>query len=1226
MTSSPAAPGRLTAVLGPTNTGKTHLAMERMLGHGSGMIGFPLRLLARENYDRAVRQVGARRVALITGEEKISPPNPDFLICTVESMPLERPVRFLAVDEIQMAADPERGHLFTDRLLRARGLDETMLLGADTMRPLLRSMFPGIDVVARPRFSTLSFAGAKKVTRLPARSAIVGFSASEVYALAELVRRQRGGCAVVMGALSPRTRNAQVAMFQAGEVDYLVATDAIGMGLNMDVTAVWFSGLRKFDGRGQRPLRNEELAQIAGRAGRHMSDGSYGTPAEYPPVDQEQVEAIEGHRFDPVRFVQWRNHDLDFGSIKRLMDSLSVGPDRAGLQRARDADDVLALAALATRPEVSRAAVSVQRTRLLWDVCQVPDFRKTLSEEHTTLLTQLYGHLTSGDEKLPEDWVDSHVKRLERYDGDIDTLMGRIAHTRTWTYVSHRAGWLERAAHWQERARAIEDKLSDALHQRLTQRFVDRRTALLVRKLKEPEDLMTGVTETGEISVEGETLGRLEGFRFVPEAASSEGADQKTAATAAMRALRQEMPARLERFAACGDVEIGLDAQLRITWKGGAIARLLPGADALSPKVEPLSSDLLDGPGREIVRKRCADWLEASIKKSLPDLMQARAAELSGPARGLVFQLGEALGAMQRAPVEAQIAAMNDEDRKALARAGVRVGVYTVYIPTMLKPGAIRVRALLWAIARGRDAIPALPSEGRTSVALTPEMDRDFLASVGYLTLGDRAIRADMVERLAWMARTAVRNSREAHKAALDRKAAESAPAAAAPASGESAAAKPTAAAPVTSTDGSSKTPTGPSQTTDEVNEWMIAAAALGEAMDMADSEDLAAAKSANDDHPQDAPDTAAVAPESAPAPAEAAPPVAETAPAPAEAAPAETAPAPAETATPAAEAAPAPAEPALPPNVPVWNRPSRELAGAVPVAEIFSLAERRWITVEAPHQPAGGKGKGKGQGQGQQQQRVAAPPAPALPPGHFRAAPEMLSLVGCGEAEMAGVLRGLGYRVHQPPEDAPAGSFVTFSVKPRFVREREARQQDGGGRREGGRDGERQGDRRPPWRRERGPDDRPPRPSRDTTPGVDLATASGGEARARPTGDGKFANKFGNRRFEGPRRDGAPGGPPAGGAPRGDGPRGDGPPAAGERKFGGGGPGGERKFGGGGGPRGDRRGGPGGDFRGERRGNDRDRMGGPETRLVASTEKKGDNTADSPFAKLLELNLGRKK
>src|SRR5215468_4754836 len=507
---------RLVAVLGPTNTGKTHLAIERMLGHRSGMIGFPLRLLARENYDRVVRLRGARSVALITGEEKILPPNPSYFVCTAESMPLERQVDFLAVDEIQLCADPERGHIFTARLLHARGVEETMFLGADTIRSLMRQLVPEAEHVSRPRFSTLSYSGYKKVTRLPPRTAVVAFTIADVFSIAELVRRQRGGTAIVLGALSPRARNAQVGLFQAGEVDYLVATDAIGMGLNMDLDHVAFAALRKFDGRGPRRLTAPELAQIAGRAGRHMNDGSFSTTADLGPLDAELVDAIENHRFDPLRALMWRNDQLDFASPERLLRSLDQRPPSPALVRAREAEDQQALAALARDPELARLASGPAGVRLLWEVCQIPDFRKILSDAHVRLLGQIFRHLAI-DRRLPADWVAGQISRLDRVDGDIDTLVGRIAHIRTWTFVAHRALWLEDPAHWQERSRAIEDRLSDALHDRLTQRFVDRRHAVLARCLKDGRALAGAVTRAGEVMVEGHRVGHLAGFRFEPD-------------------------------------------------------------------------------------------------------------------------------------------------------------------------------------------------------------------------------------------------------------------------------------------------------------------------------------------------------------------------------------------------------------------------------------------------------------------------------------------------------------------------------------------------------------------------------------------------------------------------------------------------------------------------------------------------------------------------------------
>jgi ATP-dependent RNA helicase SUPV3L1/SUV3 len=1066
--------GRLTAVLGPTNTGKTYLAIERMLGHESGMIGFPLRLLARENYDRVVKIKGASQVALITGEEKIAPPGARYFICTVESMPLDRPVSFLAVDEVQMAADPERGHFFSDRILNARGSNETMLLGADTIRPILNRLLPDIDVVARPRFSKLSYVGPKKATRLPRRSAVVGFSANEVYEMAELIRRQRGGTAIVMGALSPRTRNAQVEMFESGEVDYLVATDAIGMGLNLDVDHVWFSSLRKYDGRSTRPLRAVELAQIAGRAGRHMNDGTFGTTTDLDGLDAETVEAIENHRFDPLRELQWRNSELDFRSVPALIASLNELPPHAALQRVREQDDQLALQTLSAHSEFLPRLHAPGRVKLLWEVCQVPDFRKTLTEEHTALLGLLFQHLTQGGERLPEDWIEDHVKRLERYDGDIDTLMSRIAHVRTWTYISHRADWIQRAVHWQERARAIEDKLSDVLHQRLTQRFVDRRAALLVRRLRDEGEMTSSVAAAGEVTVEGEHLGRIEGFRFVPDATEGH-ADQKAVLSAALRALRQDLPARLQAFTASPDGELVFDSQLRVCWGGGPVARLLPSGDILAPKVEALATDLLDGPAREEVRKRAAAWVETRVRLGLSELMDARAtAELPAGARGIVFQLCENLGVLPRRPIEQQLGELGEEDRKALARLGVRVGVHSLYFPSMLKPVPIRLRAGLWMVSKGREAIPPLPAEGRTSMDLPRDAEREFYAAIGYLPLGDHALRADMVERLAAMARQAVRESREAARRAHQEKdekrekpqrKAEPARAAAA------------------------STPAS----VDEISEWAIVAAAFGEA------------------EPTPVPE--------APAPEATAPEVtAEGQPVP------ETTPA--EPTSYATEETPP-------------ESPHETTAGeAAPVTAEQAVSEEPKADAETASEPAAGAEPAP-------EEAKPAGPRP-LPPGWFRAAPQMMSLVGCSEPEMANVLRGLGYRVHPPSDET--GPLHAFSVKPRFVREREEQRE---------RQRQQERERRDQRRRER-----PERPER-------------------PNERQFFADV--------PARDGPRKGPPPNRAK--DGPREDRPRE-------------ERR-----GPRPPRR-----------------DSGGPALRLYATTEKKGDSTADSPFAKLLELKLGGKK
>ena len=1135
------ASGRLTAVLGPTNTGKTYLAIERMLGHDSGMIGFPLRLLARENYDRIVAQKGVGQVALITGEERIAPPGARYFVCTVESMPLDRPVSFLAVDEVQMAADPDRGHFFTDRILHARGLNETMLLGADTIRPVLNRILPDLDVVARPRFSKLTYVGPKKATRLPPRSAVVGFSANEIYAIAELIRRQRGGTAIVMGAMSPRTRNAQVAMFQSGEVDYLVATDAIGMGLNMDVNHVWFASLRKYDGRASRPLRAVELAQIAGRAGRHMNDGTFGTTIDVGGLDPEIVEAIENHHFDPLRELQWRNSALEFRSVPALLASLNRPVPHPALQRVREQDDQLALMALSQHSEFLPRLHTPARIRLLWEVCQVPDFRKTMTEEHTTLLAQLFQHLTQGGEHLPEDWIDGHVKKLERFDGDIDTLMARIAHVRTWTYISNRSDWIQRALHWQERTRAIEDKLSDVLHQRLTQRFVDRRAALLVRRLRDEGEMTTSVAEAGEVTVEGEHLGRIEGFRFVPDT-TGEQTDQKAVLAAALRALRQELPARLAAFTSAPDGGLVFDSQLRVCWGGGPVARLMPSDDVLAPRVEALATDLLDSPAREEVRKRAAVWVETRIRLGLSELMDARATtELPAGARGIIFQLCEGLGVLPRRPIEQQLAELSEEDRKALARLGVRVGVYTLYFPSMLKPVPIRLRAGLWMIGKGRETIPPLPAEGRTSMDLPPNAEREFYAAIGYMPLGDHALRADMVERLAAMARQAVRESREAARRTQQEA---KKPATPDPAKTEAATAQPVHAIP-------------PAATADEISEWAIVAAAFGE-----DEPAAAPAASAEEPRAEEAPVAEVKADE---APAE-------------EAKPEESKPEEA-----AAEEAAAPETTA--------DETTAEAAPALEATTEGATTEGA-TPVEASGAEAGAEAKGE-ETKGEEPRAEAPKPSGPrpLPPGHFRAAPQMMSLVGCSEPEMANVLRALGYRVHPPSEET--GPLFSFSVKPRFVREREEQ-------RERQRLQERE-------RREQRRRERPERPNeRQFFADTARSGRNDGAPANRPAGDRPHGDRPQGARPQGdrPQGDRPQGDRPQGERPRGDRPQGQPPRKDGPRQ--------------GQGPRDDRRNGP----RPPRRDS-----GGPALRLYATTETKSDApSSDSPFAKLLELKLGGKK
>jgi ATP-dependent RNA helicase SUPV3L1/SUV3 len=691
---------RLTAVLGPTNTGKTYMAMERLLGHRSGMIGFPLRLLARENYDRAVKSVGVDACALVTGEEKIVPRTARYFFCTVESMPLDRPVAFIAVDEIQLAADTERGHIFTDRLIRARGMDETMFMGSDAATPWVKLLAPGIEIVNRPRFSTLSYAGTKKITRLPPRSAVVAFSAADVYAIADLIRRQRGGTAIVMGALSPRTRNAQVDLYQAGEVDYLVATDAIGMGLNMNVGHVAFAALKKFDGRSLRALSRAEIGQIAGRAGRHMTDGTFGTTADVGPMDPDLIEAVENHRVDPIHFLMWRNAELDFRSIDGLLKSLDARPPHPGLVRQQEAIDHQSLAALARDDEIRALAQGKGRVALLWEVCQIPDFRKLMTDAHLRLVAQIFRHLAAGGMsigRIPTDWIADQMSRLDRIDGDIDNLTQRIAHIRTWSYIAQRAEWLSDAPHWQGRAQEIEDRLSDALHEALTQRFVDRRHAALHRRMTDGTKLDAVFGEDGSVTVEGHEVGLLKGLDFFP-AVDANAEEARPLLAAARRVLGPAMRQRVTDLIASPDGDFKLDGVGAITWRDNPLARLIRGDQPLRPMIELKSIDLIDGRQRQAIEQRLRHWLDRLLRHRLRPIFMAQSAKLEPAARGLVYQLGEGLGALNRESVRAQLSALTSDDRKALAALGVRIGAVTIWMGRLDDRRQRRLLGLLAAL------------------------------------------------------------------------------------------------------------------------------------------------------------------------------------------------------------------------------------------------------------------------------------------------------------------------------------------------------------------------------------------------------------------------------------------------------------------------------------------------------------------------------------------------
>ncbi len=743
---------RITAVLGPTNTGKTHYAIERMLGYRTVVIGLPLRLLAREVYDRIVAIRGPSVVALVTGEERIVPARTQYWVCTVEAMPEGMGCDFLAVDEIQLCADPERGHVFTDRLLNGRGQHETLFLGSATMRNAIAALVPGVQFMARERFSTLSYSGSKKISRMPERAAIVGFSVDNVYAIAELIRRTKGGAAVVMGALSPRTRNAQVEMYQNGDVDYLVATDAIGMGLNLDIAHVAFSSLIKFDGHRMRHLAADELAQIAGRAGRHMANGTFGVTGEAPPLDDEVIEAIENHQFRSVGRLMWRNSRLQFGNVTRLIKTLEERTENQWLTRVRESDDLAALKALAADAEVMARASDGPSVALLWDVCRIPDFRGISRPEHAGLLTQIFGFLHQHG-RVPDDYMATQMSRIDRTDGDIDTLSKRLAYIRTWTYVAQRKGWTRDETHWREATRAVEDRLSDALHGALTQRFVDRRTSVLARRLKQKEVLVAEVNDKGEVTVEGEFLGRLEGFRFRADKAGTPD-EAKTLRQATVQALAPQFHLKADRFYNAPDTEIDFTEQGGLMWGESAVGKLTSGSGPLKPLAVPFVDEEAGPDVIAKVQRRLQHFIDRKIATAMEPLLALQSDEmLTGLAKGFAYRLVEGFGILPRGEVAEEVKSLDQDARGALRKHGIRFGQFTVFMPPLLKPAPTRLRLVLWSLATGLDEFPESPPPGVVTVQAAKDAPNGYFAMSGYRAAGERAIRIDMLERLADMLR-----------------------------------------------------------------------------------------------------------------------------------------------------------------------------------------------------------------------------------------------------------------------------------------------------------------------------------------------------------------------------------------------------------------------------------------------------------------------------------------
>jgi len=753
-TSSKARGYGVTAVLGPTNTGKTHMAIERMTAHKSGLIGLPLRLLAREVYGRICDKVGVANVSLVTGEERITPKNASYQVCTVEAMPEHTNAEFVAIDEVQLATDLERGHFFTDRILNLRGKHETMLLGADTMTQTLKELLPGISITGRPRMSILQYAGSKKITRMPTRSAIVAFSADEVYAIAELVRRERGGAAVVTGSLSPRTRNAQVELYQNGDVDFLIATDAIGMGLNLDVNHVAFAQDTKFDGFQFRKLTASELAQVAGRAGRHTKDGTFGITSRVQPFEEELINALETHTFAAAKVLTWRNRDLSFDSITSLQRSLEKPANHPRLMKAPPNADIIALERLSNDPDIINLATTHERVKLLWQVVKTPDYRKISPASHAEILAQVYMDLAR-EGKINETWFADQVAGSDNTNGELDALSTRIANIRTCTYLSNRDDWLANSEEWREKTREVEDRLSDALHETLTKRFIDRRTSILMKRLKENKMLEAEIGDNGAVSVEGHAVGHLKGFRFIADT-SEGGKDAKALNSAATKALAAEIEKRADRLAASpnSDIVLGNDGSIR--WVGEAVAKLAAGETALKPRIIMLADEQLTGPALEKVVARLERWISNHVNTLLKPLSDLEAnQELNGIARGISFRIVESLGIIPRREIAEDLKNLEQDMRGIMRHNGVRFGAYHVFIPALLKPAPTQLICLLWAVANNRvDAsgmteIPALSAAGRTSAPVDEDFEKEFYRLAGFKILGAKAVRIDILERLA---------------------------------------------------------------------------------------------------------------------------------------------------------------------------------------------------------------------------------------------------------------------------------------------------------------------------------------------------------------------------------------------------------------------------------------------------------------------------------------------
>ncbi len=739
---------QIISVLGPTNTGKTHLAVERMLQFETGVIGFPLRLLAREVYDKCVLKLGADRVALITGEEKIIPPKANYYLCTVESMPLDLNFEFSAIDEIQMCADPERGHIFTDRLLNYRGDKLTMFLGADIMKNIISELVPSSEFIYRERLSKLIYTGHKKISRIQPRSAIIAFSVDEVYALAEFVRRQRGGAAIVMGSLSPKTRNSQVELYQSGDVDFLVATDAIGMGINMDIDHVSFSSLRKYDGKKIRSLRNTEIGQISGRAGRYTNNGSFGITGNCESLTSEQIDKLENHKFDSVLNIYWRNSNLDFSSASKFINSINQTPPIENLLRNRELIDENIFKYLTSENSDLKFNNEQNHILTLWECCQIPDFTKSSYNEHLEIISNVFNFLTTGIGKITNDWIKKQVSNLDNLNGNIDAIANRISHVRTWSYVANKRNWVENHDYWIAKTKDIEDKLSDRLHEELSKSFVDKRISILSRGLKQDLQLEAKISEKNEIIVDGQLVGKIHGLKISLNYSNATlQTDIRSIKKAARNGAANELQKRI-RLITNSSEQFCLKKDKNIYWKDQIIGKIYPGKNYLNPDIKVIVDESITPQDQQKILIRLLDWFKSEKNNLLQDLIKIEENKSENRfIRGLCYQLFENNGVLKRENVNSIIKQLNQEDRSIIRKLGIKIGRYHIYQPRMLKPAAVNFKTILWNCFNLLTENEC-PKFGLNFIKNFHNKNKKYLLICGFETFKKYIIRVDILERL----------------------------------------------------------------------------------------------------------------------------------------------------------------------------------------------------------------------------------------------------------------------------------------------------------------------------------------------------------------------------------------------------------------------------------------------------------------------------------------------